>query len=247
MALHHNPRIVTSGLVLALDAADSNSYPGSGNTWYDVSGGNYHAQLSTNSASFGDGYLSFNGVDQTASHNGLPSVNLSVESYTIEIWFRLPNLPTDEIAFDGNGGTPIYGQAVGNDYMLFAYAAVDGKSDLGVSYDDSRNDSTHRSTYSVTANEWVQFVHIGTPYYDPVRAYERGYFRYYINGQLDTPDTISADVNYYEVPTNFNIAKDGRWGDFGEVDLACIRRYNRALTAEEILQNYNATKTRFGL
>ena len=38
MGLHHSPRIVTDGLILCLDAADKNSYPGSGNTWYDLSG-----------------------------------------------------------------------------------------------------------------------------------------------------------------------------------------------------------------
>jgi len=39
MALHHNPRIVTSGLQVLLDAADTNSYPGSGTTWYDLTSG----------------------------------------------------------------------------------------------------------------------------------------------------------------------------------------------------------------
>jgi hypothetical protein len=247
MATEGGPNIVTDGLVLHLDAANPKSYPGTGVDWYDVSSGNYHSQLSTNGVSFQDGYLSFNGIDQTASHNGLPLVDLSTELYTMELWFKLPNLPTAEIQFSGNGGTPIYGKAVGNDYMIFAYAAVEGRSALGVSYDDSRNDPIHRSTYTIAANEWVQFVHIGTPYYDPVREQQRGYFRYYVNGQLDTPDTVSADVNTYAIPTNFNIAKDGRWGDFGEVDLACIKRYNRALTPQEVLQNYNATKSRFNL
>ena len=50
MALHHNPRIVTSGLVLALDAADINSYPGSGTTWYDLSGNNYDAESQADAA-----------------------------------------------------------------------------------------------------------------------------------------------------------------------------------------------------
>ena len=246
MGFHRGPKIVTDGLVLYLDAANPKSYPGSGTVWKDIGGGQYHMQL-INNPSHNTNYISFNGVDQIANHDGLPSVNLSTESYTIELWFKLPNLPTAEIQAGGNGGTPIYGEAVGNNYMLFAYASINGKSNLGVSYDDSRDDDTHRSTYSIDPNEWVQFVHIGTPYYDPIREEQRGYFRYYINGQLDTPDTISADVNHYAIPTNFNIAKDGRWGDIGEVDIACIRRYSRALTQQEVLQNYNATKSRFGL
>ena len=38
MAQEYGPKIVTDGLVLSLDAADKNSYPGSGTTWYDLSG-----------------------------------------------------------------------------------------------------------------------------------------------------------------------------------------------------------------
>jgi hypothetical protein len=42
MGLNYGPRIVRDGLILSLDAADPNSYPGSGNTWYDLSGKGYH-------------------------------------------------------------------------------------------------------------------------------------------------------------------------------------------------------------
>ena len=62
MALHHNPRIVTSGLELLLDAQDTNSYPGSGTTWYDLSGNNRNATL-TNGATYSNGYISFDGTD----------------------------------------------------------------------------------------------------------------------------------------------------------------------------------------
>ena len=47
MAFHYSPRVVTNGLVLALDAANPNSYPGSGTTWYDLSGNNLHMSLLT--------------------------------------------------------------------------------------------------------------------------------------------------------------------------------------------------------
>ena len=46
MAISHSPRIVRDGLVLALDAADRNSYPGSGTTWNDLSGNGNHFTLS---------------------------------------------------------------------------------------------------------------------------------------------------------------------------------------------------------
>ena len=49
MALAHSPRIVTDGLVLALDAANTKSYPGSGEIWYDLSGNGYNATRTNNS------------------------------------------------------------------------------------------------------------------------------------------------------------------------------------------------------
>ena len=47
MALRHSPKIVTDGLVLALDAANTRSYPGSGSTWFDLSGNNHNATLNS--------------------------------------------------------------------------------------------------------------------------------------------------------------------------------------------------------
>ena len=57
MGVNYNPKIVTDGLLLCLDAANKRSYPGSGNAWYDLSGNNYHMSLK-NSPSF----TTFNGA-----------------------------------------------------------------------------------------------------------------------------------------------------------------------------------------
>ena len=51
MGLRHSPKIVTDGLVLCLDAANVKSYPGSGDTWYDLSGNGYDGTL-INGASY---------------------------------------------------------------------------------------------------------------------------------------------------------------------------------------------------
>ena len=65
MALHHNPRIVTDGLVLHLDAADRNSYPGSGTTFTDLSGNGNNATLQngTSYSSDNGGTLVYDGAD----------------------------------------------------------------------------------------------------------------------------------------------------------------------------------------
>ena len=56
--MNFGPPVVTSGLVLYLDAANRKSYSGTGNTWYDVSGKNYHATL-FNSPTYSPGFIKF--------------------------------------------------------------------------------------------------------------------------------------------------------------------------------------------
>lgn len=73
MGIDYNPRIVTDGLVLALDAGNPKSYPGSGTAWYDLSGNNFHASLknSPTFVSFGNNkYFDLNGTDHYGACDG---------------------------------------------------------------------------------------------------------------------------------------------------------------------------------
>jgi hypothetical protein len=66
MAFHCGPRqgqIISSGSILYLDALNSNSYPGSGSTWYDLSGNNAHGTIINGTTWNSSGYFSFDGVD----------------------------------------------------------------------------------------------------------------------------------------------------------------------------------------
>ena len=79
MGVGYNTKIVTNGLVMCLDAANSKSYPGTGTTWYDISGNGYNATL-YNSPSFANGVFTFNG---TNSYAAASSINLAVGNSTI--------------------------------------------------------------------------------------------------------------------------------------------------------------------
>ena len=84
MALVHSPRIITDGLVLALDAANPKSYPGSGTTWYDLSGNDNHGTL-LNSPTFSSdkgGCFVFDGTNDRISFT-------SVTTKTVCFWGRL--------------------------------------------------------------------------------------------------------------------------------------------------------------
>jgi hypothetical protein len=77
MSNNYGPRIVTDGLVLCLDAADRNSYPGSGSTWYDLSGNNYNGTIS------GATFTTFNnnGVFYFYQNDSISFSSLSMASY----------------------------------------------------------------------------------------------------------------------------------------------------------------------
>lgn len=82
MAINYNPSVVSSGLVLALDAANPKSYPGSGATWTDLSGNGYNMTLTGTPtfASTNGGVLQFNGSTQ---YGTLSSLNYSTSTFTI--------------------------------------------------------------------------------------------------------------------------------------------------------------------
>ena len=99
---------VTNGLVLHLDARDTNSYSGSGNTWNDLSGNNYNATISGATFNSSGKYFYFDGsndyinTNKTASQFGIYNTN-----YTMEAVFRVPNTSRgDNMVFGTNQNSP---------------------------------------------------------------------------------------------------------------------------------------------
>ena len=184
-------------------------------------------------------------INSTAPVDGWVNIDhnqnydVSTDPFTIEVWFRMRDLPTAEYG----DGTPIYGNRQGSNYALFCYPKdANNKSSMGACYDDSRYNTNHKSVAQIGQMEWVQFVHCHTPY-DGIR----GSFRYYVNGELDTDLTISADSNGFSVPNTLAIGHDFRYLVQSRIDMAIIRHYDRVLLPAEIKKNFNANRGRFRL
>jgi hypothetical protein len=97
MAISRGPKIVTNGLVLALDAADRNSYVSGSTTWNDLSGYNYNGTL-TNSPTFSNtngGIISFNGTSQ---YIDCGNVLASLTSLSLECFVKFG---TQSTSFNG--------------------------------------------------------------------------------------------------------------------------------------------------
>jgi len=109
MGFYDGPKIVTDGLVLALNAADKNSYPGSGTTWYDISGNGKHFTLDSSGITWNSaGYFTL--ANGGASYAG--STSTSTTS-TLVFWIRSTDLQS--LFWEGNNSSYYLGAyRVGN-------------------------------------------------------------------------------------------------------------------------------------
>lgn len=211
--------IVTSGLVLYLDAANMKSYPKSGTAWNDLSRNNNNGTLvngpiySSNDA----GSILFDGVNDYTSFS---TTNLVVN--TISIWMYLKNNNNGPIIYSGvdtfNSG--LWEWSI---YMLNSTMYFRGNSgDLGaVNYPSSNY-----------LNVWKNFTLIRN-FNSRFYLYENGVYK---NDSTDSSSNNTNQLRFCKADTNY-----------ANVNIANLQIYNRALTATEVLQNYNAQKSRFGL
>jgi hypothetical protein len=235
------PSISTDGLVLALDAANSKSYPGSGTTWTDLSGNGNNGTL-TNGPTFNSangGSIVFDGVNDYVGWDSLDAVKWqNWTSITIETVFNLASY---------SGGT------IGRQY-LFDYRDSGGVSGaLGCFHDSTNTPTGFKLFYNTTGTSYeeplITTFSLNTLIYYQVtidKTSSTNNIRHYINGSNVFTRSITINSN----TTNTGRVWLGRFagGNYqwnGNIFLHKV--YNRALSASEILQNYNAQKSRFNL
>ena len=222
MGLDHSPIIVTDGLMVYLDAANTRSYSGSGNTWYDLSGFGYNLVkrnsptfVSANAAS----YFILNGTNQDFY---LASYGLAFTSITFNMW-----------VWRNGGQSGFDGLVSNNSRSGFIY------NDSGSSFSYIWNNDASTYTYSSgvdTANQTWTMVTLTISPTD---------VKWYLNGILQHSRVYghsSTTINDLFIGSDAGIG--GRYYN-GRISQVSI--YNRALTSQEIVQNYNATKKRYGL
>lgn len=245
MSFNNGPTIVTNGLVLALDAGDRNSYPGTGTTWRDLSGNNNNGTL-TNGPTFSSanlGSIVFDGVDDYASFAG-GSLGYSpgiTGELSLEVWCNLTgpfsSYPPTLTALGG-----IFGQGYFNGTIGWGLGMSRGATGPYVVSFQVRNVGTIvEPTGSFITGSWNHFVGSFT---------RNNFSRIYVNGTLAS-SVSSTSLNGLTLTPNFNDAAIGYANSNNPFRIggrvATARLYNKPLSSSEVLQNYNATKTRFGL
>ena len=231
MGLSHSPSIVTDGLVLCLDAANARSYPGTGTTWTDRSASGYDGTLTNMDASnfSGDngGSFSFDGSNEYITMGDVSSLKLTT-SFTLECWAKttgVSNVRTIAGNIDTTSDNCNYRIALTNGNALAVGQFTSGGAFKNTSITGPSNNTWNH--YALTWDNNNLIIYLNTI---PSSANYSGF----------TPDTNSTNFFVGRFTAGGGSAND-RW--HGQQSF--VKVYNRALTADEVRQNYLATKGRY--
>jgi hypothetical protein len=227
MGVKAGPRIVKEGLVLDIDAANSRCYSGSGLTYNELISGT--------------GGTLVNGVGFTSSNNGSfifdgtnDTTQFTITNFSniisVEIWMKMKSFAIS-MPFGFNR------------YDVYVFSGAIGYNTA------SANDMYGLTSTQVTnlglLNQWKHYI------FEMRSDVSYTNNKIYVNGEIQTLSQISGTESAANRNFNSGNGRISGWlNDTGynqSMDLSQFKIYNRALTAQEILQNYNATKKRYGL
>jgi hypothetical protein len=227
---------VLTDLLTLVDASNGTSWPGSGTTWYDISGNSNDATLVnglTYSTAGGAPSMYFDGVNDYATF-GAGGVVLSSMPVTFNFWFKAaasyPGQP-DGMFDSGPGLANVLRQIDGSAYSggtipTAEWSGQNPKIDL----------TEIAGSYTVT--NWNQYTFVYN--YATNRS-----LKWYMNGNLITTATGNTTSTYNFTELVFGAVNKNDFWLNGYMNLGAV--YSIALSDAQVLQNYNAYKSRFGL
>jgi hypothetical protein len=229
MGQYYNPVIASPDtLALNIDAANTRSYPGTGNTCYDLSLYNNSGAFTsvTFAGSGGTGALVFNGTTSLINLGSTNGGNVTT-AWTVESWIK-PTTAGENNAgrifqHSPGGGTgficSLDNSAVTNGIQLNTYAISGFSARIG---------------NCITNNSWQQVAW----------AFSPGSVTFYVNGASVGTSSITSPSSY--TSTDYIGNNSGAVNTF-DGSISIVRLYRNTLTATEILQNFNAHRSRYGI
>jgi len=222
MGLNHSPSIVLDGLVSYWDASNRRSYPGTGTDWSDISGLNYTLPIRNSPTLTTSNALSYFTLNGSTQDFYIASYTQTFTAITYNLWVWRNGTQSGYTALVMNRG----------DATGFTYHT--SGTTLGYHWKDDVNTYTYSSGVDTPNQTWTMV----TLTVSPTEA------RWYFNGVLQNTRTATHASTTF---SNLYIGAEVISGRYYNGRISMVQIYNRALTATEILQNYDATKTRFGL
>jgi hypothetical protein len=214
---------VRRGLIMDLDASNPSSYAGVGTVWYDISGNNYHCTLYNGPTYVGSGSTAYFYFDGTNDYGYVPiSPNFTISEATYLAWIYPDNSngPLDGIIFERGSATGIN------------YCEGGSSRDLGYHWNDDGFSSGFRSGQKINPTAW-NMVAVSISATDG---------KVYVNNKAPAIHTYNHSSHTL---THFYIAQDPILSRISGGRFSKIMVYDRALSAQEIAQNYRAMKGRY--
>jgi len=221
MAVNYGPSLITSGLVLLLDAANTKSYPGSGTAWSDLSGNGNNATLlnSPTYSTANSGYLAFDGSTQSGSISSMTNFPMGGSDRTLSAWVNFTTVPS--YAYFIAYGTSANQQGC----LLGVISGTWGFTGFGVSYDV-------KSSVTPVSGVW----------YHICSTYTAGTATIYLNAVQIQQSSVTLNT-----VSSWAYVAQRQGADYFPGYLSGVQVYNRALSATEIAQNFNAYRGRYGI
>ena len=227
--------IITDGLVFNLDAGFAPSYPRSGTTWYDLSSNEYNGTLTNGPRynSLNGGSIAFDGVDDYVVRNS--SINTG-QDFSVFAWIK-PGSINVRNGIMGNS----YPYTLGSGW--FFSTATNYGGTLNTFFISIGSDNAYRtaSNNSITLNTWNYIGGTVTNGGQSIKLYSNGIETGYLGGILAT-NTVNYTTKEFYVGRRHSASSEPFNGSISQTHI-----YNRVLSSSEVLQNFNAQKSRYGL
>jgi hypothetical protein len=226
--------LTTSNLILYYNPSKINSYPGSGTTLTNLVGGGLNGVMSN--ITYISPYFSYNGTNSQVAVTDSASLEPGSGDWTMEVWVNQNSSGNDVVLgkFDPGGTSSDVSYSIRTTNTTY-YAQLGSGSGSGSSlYANSTN-------YTGTINTWYQIVYVFTNVVaNTLETFVNGVSIGSVNHNLNS--ILNTSANLYL--GSYNGGEYSQWFD-GKIGIT--RLYNKALTSTEVLNNYNANKTIYGL
>ena len=226
------PNIVTSNLVLWYDPSFSTSYPGSGSTITNLANTSLTGTMSN--ITYTDPYFTYNGTSSQVTILDNALLEPGSGSWTMEAWVYLSNT--------GAGTKTILGKFdPGGGSQDVSYSMRISTANVFAQMGDGTGAYVNSTSYTMTINTWTHIVYVWTNGATKTLVT-------YINGSSigSVSHTLSSLLN---TPSNLYIGSynGGEYAQWMNGRIGITRLYSTALTANQVLQNFNANKSTYGI
>jgi hypothetical protein len=239
MGISGGPDIIQNGLVLSVNAADRNSYIGSGTIWSDMSGNGNDSTL-TNSPTYStnnNGVIVLDGTNDFVSIPGNTTIYSSNFTWQSFHYVRQGNGSDLDAMWWSEAGVKNFLMGYRNTNIINSYFRIDSGASVYQSPSIGTQSNGLGSTSGAISGRWLftTIVKSGTTF-----------FLYWNDAVLMWTVTISDwNISSTSQAIAFGARNNGSFAN--AMNIGNILMYNRVLTTNEITQNYNAQKSRFNL